>query len=304
MAFPLHFEDVEVGATYRTPPASLDEGAIKGFARQWDPQAFHLDEQAAAQSIFGGLVASGLHVMCAGFRMLFDFGLFRGTALAGVGLDRMTWRRPARPGDRISVAIRILSKRATSRPERGLVTVELETRNQDDDVILVSALTLLVARRTAPDTSDVCRVSVERRIDVAADTAWHLVANFPALDRWLPGARMERCTGSDVGAERHFSVGVATFHERLVDLAAIDRRMTYEVVDSTLPLVDYRAVVAIEAIDAGACRVSWTASFRVGTDPDRWRHRTRTSLEAALAALEEALVRRAAPRSVGTRRHD
>jgi len=135
-----HLEDLEVGQRFTSPPHTVTAEAIKAFARAFDPQPFHTDEGAARDSFFGGLVASGWHT--AGITMR----LLAGGSIGAGGEIR--WPIPTRPGDTLtaeSVVEAIAPSR--SRPDRGLVTVRTETRNQNGEVVRVLVSRVLAFRR-------------------------------------------------------------------------------------------------------------------------------------------------------------
>ena len=142
----LYLEDLHVGQTFVTPPVTVTADEIKAFARQYDPQPFHLDEAAAADSLFGGLAASGWHTAALSMRMLVD-GLPIAGGLIGVG-GETAWPRPTRPGDRLTVHIEVLEiTPSKSRPERGMVRTRNETRNQNGEPVQVSTLGIVAWRR-------------------------------------------------------------------------------------------------------------------------------------------------------------
>ncbi|WP_435360025.1 MaoC family dehydratase [Haloarchaeobius sp. DFWS5] len=129
-----YFEDFDVGETREYGSYTVDDEEIVGFAEQYDPQPFHVDSEAAAESMFGGLVASGWHTGSMTMRLLVD-GIFPGTAVLGaVGIEDLRWPNPTRPGDELSVETEVLEKEADYRPGVGLVLSRTVTTNQDDEV--------------------------------------------------------------------------------------------------------------------------------------------------------------------------
>ena len=145
---PLHLEDLHVGQTFVTGSVTVTAEAIKAFARDYDPQPFHLDEEAAKASLFGGLAASGWHTAALSMRLLVD-GLPLAGGLIGVG-GETTWPRPTRPGDILSVHIEVLEiTPSRSRPDRGMIRTRNETRNQHGEPVQVSSLGIVVWRRPA-----------------------------------------------------------------------------------------------------------------------------------------------------------
>jgi len=144
---PLYFDDLKVGDTFQTATHALDTEQIKAFAQQFDPQPFHLDEFAARDSMFGGLAASGWHTMAITMRLMVDSGLPLAGGILGAG-GEINWPKPTRPGDVlhvVSVVEEVTPSR--SRPERGMVRVRSETRNQRDEVVQVLIAKLIVPRR-------------------------------------------------------------------------------------------------------------------------------------------------------------
>jgi len=145
----LYLDDLEVGQRFVSGAHELDEAQIKAFAAQFDPQRFHLDEEAAKDSFFGGLVASGWHTASITMKLLVEGGapLAGGVIGAGGAID---WPRPTRPGDILHVESEIVEVRPSrSRPERGTVTVRSETLNQRGEIVQAMTAKLVVQRRPA-----------------------------------------------------------------------------------------------------------------------------------------------------------
>jgi len=144
----LYIEDLRVGQTFTTGSVTVTTEAIKAFARDYDPQPFHLDEVAAEASLFAGLAASGWHTAALSMRLLVD-GLPIAGGLIGVG-GETTWPRPTRPGDTLTVHIEVTEiTPSKSRPDRGMVRTRNETRNQHGDPVQISNLGIVVWRRPA-----------------------------------------------------------------------------------------------------------------------------------------------------------
>ncbi|MBM3510597.1 MAG: MaoC family dehydratase [Alphaproteobacteria bacterium] len=136
-AAPIYFEDFAVGETRRYGGRSLTAADIIRFAREFDPQTYHTDPEAAKGSIFGGLVASGLHTQALVLRMIFDQYLKGGTALASPGIDEVRWIRPVRPGDTLTVATTVTATVSSrSRPDRGLVKMKHVVANQTGATVM------------------------------------------------------------------------------------------------------------------------------------------------------------------------
>jgi acyl dehydratase len=145
----LYLEDLVVGMRFTSLPHEMTADAIKAFARQFDPQPFHLDETAAAAGFFKGLAASGWHTAAVTMRLLVEQGMPLAGGLIGAG-GELTWPRPTRPGDVLTVESEILAVTPSkSKPERGLVTVRSRTLNQKGEVVQDMTTKMLAWRRTA-----------------------------------------------------------------------------------------------------------------------------------------------------------
>ncbi len=148
---PLYFDDMYVGQRFVSRTYPIDEQQIVAFARQFDPQPFHLDAQAAKDSVFKGLVASGWHTAAITMRLLVESGWPIAGGLIGVGAE-LSWPRPTRPGDVVHVEGEISELRPSqSRPTSGIATMRSKTLNQQGEIVLVLTAKLHVPRR-APAT--------------------------------------------------------------------------------------------------------------------------------------------------------
>jgi acyl dehydratase len=146
----LYLEDFHVGQRFTSATHVMDAEEIKAFARRFDPQPFHLDEAAAKETFFGGLVASGWHTAAVTMRLQVESGLPIAGGMIGIG-GEMSWPRPTRPGDILRVVSEILEVTPSrSRPDRGTVRARSETRNQRDEVVQILDARLLVPRRVEP----------------------------------------------------------------------------------------------------------------------------------------------------------
>ena len=131
------FEDYVPGAVHDLGSVVVDEQEVVAFARQFDPQPFHLERERAEKSAFGGLVASGWHTACMVMRLMVDHYLSEVSSEGSPGIDELRWLRPVRPGDQLLARITILdARRSRSRPERGVVRSQIETLNQDGQVVM------------------------------------------------------------------------------------------------------------------------------------------------------------------------
>lgn len=147
-AKPLYLEDLGAGQTFVTGSATITAEDIVAFARQFDPQPFHLDPEAAKDSLFGGLAASGWHTAALTMRLLVE-GFPLASGIVGAG-GEIAWPRPTRPGDVLTVHVEVLEVAPSkSRPDRGLVVTRSETRNQHGEPVQISTVRTVVWRRPA-----------------------------------------------------------------------------------------------------------------------------------------------------------
>ena len=143
----LFLDDFQPGQRFISASHTLDAAQIKVFAQQFDPQPFHLDEEAAQGSLFAGLAASGWHTAAITMRLQVENGLPISGGIIGAS-GELSWPRPTRPGDVLYVETEVLEVRPSrSRPERGMLTVRSETRNQHDEVVQILTVKLVVPRR-------------------------------------------------------------------------------------------------------------------------------------------------------------
>ena len=144
-----YFEDVEVGETTQFGHYAVTREEIIEYARQFDPQPFHLDEEAARASMFGGLIASGWHTGAMFIRMVCD-GMAPTAATSGsMGFDDLKWLKPVRPGDVLSVDSVVREKiESRSRPDRGTVKIESRVSNQRGEVVMSLVSLVIYLRRT------------------------------------------------------------------------------------------------------------------------------------------------------------
>jgi len=143
----LHLDDLRIGQRFASSTEAVDERAITEFARQFDPQPFHLDPEAAKLSLFGGLAASGWHTAAITMRLNVRGGLPIAGGIVGLG-GELSWPKPTRPGDVLRVESEVVEiSPSRSRPDRGTVIVRSETRNQRDQVVQIATMKLLVPRR-------------------------------------------------------------------------------------------------------------------------------------------------------------
>ena len=147
-----YLEDFTVGQTFGSGRLRVDTEQIKAFAAEFDPQPFHLDENAARDTIFRGLAASGWHTAALTMRLLVESEIEPAGGIVGAGFDEFRWPRPVRPGDELHIESEVLEVRASrSRPHQGLIKVRTTTLNQMDEAVQVQIANLIVPRRQATD---------------------------------------------------------------------------------------------------------------------------------------------------------
>ena len=143
----LFLDDLRVGQRFTSASHVLDTEQVKRFASEFDPQPFHLDENAAAKSLFGGLAASGWHTAAVTMRLLVGAGAPFAGGIIGAGAE-ISWPKPTRPGDELHVVSEVTEiTPSRSKPDRGIVALRSETRNQHGDVVQVLTSKLVVPRQ-------------------------------------------------------------------------------------------------------------------------------------------------------------
>jgi acyl dehydratase len=145
----LYLDDLHVGQRFSSDRHRIDADQIKRFAAEFDPQPFHLDEEAARDSLFGGLAASGWHTAALTMRMLVE-AVPLADGLIGAELD-LAWPKPTRPGMTLQLFTEIVDIRPSrSKPYMAMVTARNETRDQDGDVLQVFTVKMPVFKRPSP----------------------------------------------------------------------------------------------------------------------------------------------------------
>ena len=134
-----HFEDYQVGDVLEYGDYLVTEEEILEFARRFDPQPFHVDPQAARDSIYGGLIASGWMTAAVLMRMMVDHFISPASSMGSPGIDELRWLRPVRPGDRLRVRSTVLeTRRSQTKPDRGAILALHEVINQDGEVAMTT----------------------------------------------------------------------------------------------------------------------------------------------------------------------
>lgn len=146
----MFLEDLHVGDRFGSDTIAVTEENIIAFAREWDPQQFHLDPKAAEQSIFKGLSASGWHTAAMSMKLFVTGELKLAGGSVGLGVDELRWPQPVRPGDILKLQTEILDVRASrSKPDRGIIRIRNVTTNQRGEVVQTFMAFVMVRRRPA-----------------------------------------------------------------------------------------------------------------------------------------------------------
>jgi acyl dehydratase len=146
---PHYLDELKPGLVMCSDPLGelLNMEDIKTFARQFDPQPFHLDEVAAEKTLFGGLAASGWHTAAVTMRLLVDGGLPLAGGIIGAGVEEIRWPHPVRPGDRLHIVSEVLGARPSrSKPEQGIAKIRVTTLNQNNEPVQIMISNLVVQR--------------------------------------------------------------------------------------------------------------------------------------------------------------
>ncbi len=133
----LYLEDHAVGSVWQFGSILVDQQEMIAFAKQYDPQIFHTDSEAAQKTAFGGIIASGWFTACLAMRLIVEHRLSRVANLGSPGIDEVRWWKPVRPGDMLSVQVSVLeTRRSRSKPDRGILKSSIEVLNQSKDVVM------------------------------------------------------------------------------------------------------------------------------------------------------------------------
>jgi acyl dehydratase len=146
-----YFEDYVPGFTVDCGSFAMHEADIIAFAKEYDPQPFHVDPVAAKDGPFGGLIASGWHTTSVMMRQLVEYFVSPESSLGAAGIDEIRWPKPVRPGDTLHVRATVLeARRSGSKPDRGIVKSLAEVTNQEGDLVMkLTAINFILLRDPA-----------------------------------------------------------------------------------------------------------------------------------------------------------
>ena len=132
-----YFEDYVPGSVYEFGSIIMREEEMIDFARRYDPQIFHIDPEAARKTAFKGLIASGWHTGAVSMRLVVEHYLSHVAGLGSLGIDKLRFLKPVRPGDELSIRVTVLeTRRSQSKPDRGIIRSLIEVMNQNREVVM------------------------------------------------------------------------------------------------------------------------------------------------------------------------
>ena len=141
-------DEFAVGDKFTTAEIKITEAMILAFARDYDPQPFHIDPVAAKESIYGGLIASGFQTLALGFRLVLDTGVFAASSMGSPGFDELRWLKPVHAGDRLHVEAEVIGiAPSRSKPDRGIIRIAYRYLDQQGEPVLTCAMMHLLRRR-------------------------------------------------------------------------------------------------------------------------------------------------------------
>jgi len=149
-----YFEDFQVGQSLDCGSKIFHKDEMVAFARQFDPQPFHVDEEKAKRSVFGGLIASGWYTCSVCMRLIVDAIVNQTASMGSPGVDSLRWLKPVRPGDRLRLRATVIEAEASkSRPDRGRLTFTYELSGADGDPVMSMRAVAILGRRPAAGQS-------------------------------------------------------------------------------------------------------------------------------------------------------
>ena len=144
----LYLDDLEAGQVFQLGSRVLTKEEIIAFAELYDPQPFHVDEDAAAASIYGGVIASGWQTVCVFTRLFVDGLLARSAAMGSPGMDELRWLKPVRPGDELRGHVEVIDVRPSrSKPDRGVAKLRCVMANTSEEEVLAFVANVLFQKR-------------------------------------------------------------------------------------------------------------------------------------------------------------
>ena len=141
----MKYDAFTIGQVFESDSLIVTKADIMGFAEKFDPQYMHLDEEKAAEGIYNGIIASGIHTLGVSFKLWVELGVYGEDIVAGTGMDRMRFLRPVYPGDELRVVVEVINKKRVKK-DAGIVTVLLSTYNAGNEKVFKGELSALIKR--------------------------------------------------------------------------------------------------------------------------------------------------------------
>ena len=142
---PLYFEDFKIGMIIKTQPKKITKKEIINFAKSYDPQSFHIDEEEAKKGPFKRLVSSGFMTLGKSFTQFFETGVIEGTGMGAWGIDELRWTFPVYPNDELKSEVKVIEKKLSSKnPNKGTVRTLHTVTNQNDKVVMTWIANFLI----------------------------------------------------------------------------------------------------------------------------------------------------------------
>jgi acyl dehydratase len=146
----LHWEDIDVGRVFDIGPYKVSREEILSFARAYDPQPFHIDDAAAQESIYGGIISSGWQTAAVAQKLLVDGFLNETASFGSPGIESLRWKKPVRPGDELTLRLRVVGKEPSPKfVDRGILDVEHAIANQRGNIVMTYRARIMIGRRKA-----------------------------------------------------------------------------------------------------------------------------------------------------------
>lgn len=140
----MRFAEFNIGDAFKTNPVIADKNDMLSYAEKYDPQYFHLDEEAATKSPYGSIIASGFYTITVVWAEFVRMNVLGEDCLGGLGMDNIRWKLPVKPNDRLIGEYQILGKKMLSDGKRGILEVGIRIQNQDNDEVVTLQTKILV----------------------------------------------------------------------------------------------------------------------------------------------------------------
>ncbi|HHT63013.1 MAG: MaoC/PaaZ C-terminal domain-containing protein [Bacillota bacterium] len=143
----MYYDDFTVGQKFFLEPVTISEAEILEFAKKYDPLPIHIDPEFAKNSLFGGIIASGFHTLCAIHAKMIKLRIVYEEVIGGLGIDYLQWSNPVHPNDTLRGEVEITEKIPSSKGGQGILAYRVVVRNQDDQLVMTYQVKSLVKSR-------------------------------------------------------------------------------------------------------------------------------------------------------------